>query len=75
MTVLADFPGAPPGSYVCEEGWLIIGDQAWTLTEWNTALGGDERKKYQNRYDSETARREARRRSKREYMRRKREAA
>lgn len=28
------FPGAPPSSYVCEEGWLIIRDQAWTEAEW-----------------------------------------
>lgn len=28
------FPDAPPGSYVCDEGWLIIDDEAWTEDEW-----------------------------------------
>lgn len=35
------FPGAPAGSYVSDEGWLIVGDQAWTVEEWRqTSLGG-----------------------------------
>jgi hypothetical protein len=29
------FPDAPAGSYVCEEGWLVINDQAWTEAEWS----------------------------------------
>jgi hypothetical protein len=28
------FPDAPLDSYVCEEGWLVVGDQAWTEDEW-----------------------------------------
>lgn len=28
------FPGAPPGSYVTEEGWLVYGDEAWTEDDW-----------------------------------------
>jgi hypothetical protein len=30
------FPHAPPGSYVSDEGWLIVGGQAWTREEWAT---------------------------------------
>lgn len=75
MTTLRDFPGAPPGATVCEEGWLIVGDEAWTVHEWSTALGEDQRAKYAARYDTEDDRLEARRRAKREYMRRKRAAA
>jgi hypothetical protein len=29
------FPGAPPGSYISEEGWLVYDDEAWTEDEWN----------------------------------------
>jgi hypothetical protein len=28
------FPNAPVDSYVSEEGWLIIDDEAWTEAEW-----------------------------------------
>ena len=28
------FPNAPEDSYVCEEGWLVIDDEAWTEEEW-----------------------------------------
>jgi hypothetical protein len=34
MKDLSDFPDAPDGSYVCDEGWLIINDEAWTEEEW-----------------------------------------
>ena len=40
MTTRRDFPGAPQGSYVSEEGWLIVGDEAWTAHEWSTRPGG-----------------------------------
>lgn len=36
-TRLLDFPDAPAGSYVCEEGWLIVGDEAWTAEEWRAS--------------------------------------
>lgn len=32
------FPSAPPGSYVSEEGWLVVGDEAWTEAEWRSRL-------------------------------------
>lgn len=32
------FPGAPEGSYISEEGWLIVGDEAWTEREWTLEL-------------------------------------
>lgn len=35
MTHDERFPGAPPESYVCEEGWLVCGEQAWTEREWS----------------------------------------
>lgn len=28
------FPDAPENSYVTPEGWLIVGDEAWTEEEW-----------------------------------------
>jgi hypothetical protein len=37
---LARFPNAPEGAYVCEEGWLIIDDEAWTEEEWAPKPGG-----------------------------------
>ena len=89
MTTLTDFPNAPSGSWICEEGWLIIGDEAWTADEWrhmayyNGAVPKprptkdpqvprriDRRIKYQN--DDERV--AARRRQKREHMRRVRSA-
>jgi hypothetical protein len=48
MSALDRFPGAPASAYVCEEGWLVIGQQAWTETEWNGEQG--------NAYRSEQAR-------------------
>lgn len=35
------FPGAPVGATYSEEGWLVIGDEAWTEHEWRllTAAG------------------------------------
>lgn len=40
---IKDFPDAPAGSYVSEEGWLICANEAWTVTEWadrTPRLGG-----------------------------------
>jgi hypothetical protein len=34
VTRLSDFTDAPLGAYVCEEGWLVVGDEAWTFEEW-----------------------------------------
>lgn len=28
------FPGAPAHASISEEGWLIIGEEAWTAEEW-----------------------------------------
>ena len=28
------FPEAPPDAWISEEGWLIVGDEAWTVDEW-----------------------------------------
>lgn len=66
------FRDAPPGSYISEEGWLIVGQEAWTLEEWN---GVEDKAKYANRYTNHADRVAARRRTRREYMRRKRAAA
>jgi hypothetical protein len=63
------FHDAPLGSYVSEEGWLITEDEAWTLAEWR------EKSKYNNRYATDEERREARRKTWREYMRRRRARA
>ena len=41
---LADYPGAPEGAYVCDEGWLCIGDQSWTIKEWLAADKSDRRR-------------------------------
>jgi hypothetical protein len=65
-----DFPSAPPGSYVCEEGWLIVGDEAWTPDEWARRSRGDVEhpRRYNGfRYDTDEERQAARRRSRREY--------
>lgn len=69
-----DFPGAPPGSYVCEEGWLIVGDEAWTPQEWASGWfphprSGDSTK-YTRRYDTAEERVAARRQAGRESKRR-----
>ena len=106
------FPDAPPGSYVCEEGWLIVGDEAWTEYEWNVyvdarprSIGRGRPRQYANaeerrraayrrkrakqlgvrpeevvtrrlpKYETDEQRLEAKRRSNREYMRRKRAVA
>ena len=37
---MSSFPGAPYGSYVNEDGWLIVGDEAWTEREWRARSGG-----------------------------------
>ena len=67
------FPGAPAGSWVSPEGWLIVGDEGWTQHEWaiedhppRLANGA----KHAIRYETEEERQEARRRSSREAMRR-----
>lgn len=31
---LLDFPDAPRGAWVSDEGWLVLGNEAWTLQEW-----------------------------------------
>lgn len=36
---IADFPQAPRGAYVTPEGWLVIGEQAWTVDEWRIQRG------------------------------------
>ena len=30
----SDFYAAPVDSYVSDDGWLIVADEAWTLQEW-----------------------------------------
>ena len=69
------FPKAPPGSYVCEEGWLIVGDEAWTEEQWNDRQWVKGARRGPLRYATEEERLEAKRRSAREYQRRKRAAA
>ena len=72
----AGFPNAPPESYVSEEGWLIVGDEAWTSEEWR--LRPSERPKTVralSAYADVDERLERRRASSREHMRRKRAAA
>lgn len=69
------FRDAPPGSYVCEEGWLIVGDEAWTVEEWNTTLSrrdshDPDKAKYAVRYSTDLERRLARNASKRRYRER-----
>jgi hypothetical protein len=64
------FPGAPDGSYVSEEGWLVVDDEAWTEHEWRIRMlvnPGTVR-----RYATEEERLEARRRTRRESARRRR---
>jgi hypothetical protein len=36
MSRIEGFPGAPDDAYLSEEGWLIIGDEAWTRSDWLT---------------------------------------
>lgn len=72
------FPQMPAGSYVCEEGWLIVGEEAWTLHEWLCRLGlrsEEDRSKYRPRGYTEEQRREAHREANRRWRRRQREAA
>lgn len=66
------FRNAPPGSYVSEEGWLIIDDEAWTAEEWNNRRWRKQ-DKYNVRYTNDAERLEARRRASREYRRRQRD--
>jgi hypothetical protein len=33
------YPGAPGDATISEEGWLIIGDEAWTEAEWRNDQG------------------------------------
>jgi hypothetical protein len=79
MSALDRFPGAPKGAYVCEEGWLIVGDEAWTEAEWSTRHGRSTvsfgQSKYLNRYTTQTERRLARLRTRRESARRRRAMA
>ena len=67
------FRDAPPGSYVSEEGWLIVGDEAWTLQEWDDNPYSRPRS-IPRSYDTDDERLAAKRRANREYMRRKRAA-
>lgn len=66
------FANAPQCSYVNEDGWLVLGDEAWTEAEW---------KRYQNklkygvRYQTDEERKAARQKTWREYMRRRRARA
>lgn len=82
---LRDFPDAPPGSYVSDEGWLVIEDEAWTYEEWHTEIGRAYRRVIRpksprpkraapRRYATEEERIEAHRRARREYNRRRRAA-
>jgi hypothetical protein len=79
---LADFPGAPRGAYVCAEGWLIVGEEAWPLDEWlhpvcrrpRRGAPREARIGRPQKYATEAERLDARRRSSREHMRRRREA-
>ena len=69
------YPGAPPGSYVSEEGWLVVGAEAWTEEEWaRRERWRDRRPKasHPRRYASDEERLEARRRARRESARRRR---
>lgn len=69
-----DFPGAPPSAHVCEEGWLILGEEAWTVEEWRSGLGADERAKHgihvkiERRRPTEEERQAARRETKRRWI-------
>ena len=78
MTRDVTFPDAPADSYVSEEGWLICGEEAWTLHEWmaypNRRPGYIGVPQRARRYDNDEDRKEARRRAGREHMRRKRAA-
>lgn len=80
------FPGAPPGSYVSDEGWLIVGEEAWTAEEWSGDHGVRWRRNHPGRppepariglhrpgqrYATDEERRAARRQSWRESKRRK----
>ena len=51
MTRLHDlFPGAPEGAALTEEGWLVIGDEAWTEEDWRIAIKrSDFRRELRNR--------------------------
>lgn len=71
------FPDAPDGSYICEEGWLVVDDEAWTEDEWRARNQGTRPSYWEvreprrgHRYKTEAERIEARRRSRREYNRR-----
>lgn len=33
-TTLADYPDAPSGALISAEGWLVVGEEAWTPQEW-----------------------------------------
>lgn len=33
---LANFPDAPDDAWLSDEGWLCVGDEAWTAEEWRT---------------------------------------
>lgn len=37
---LADFPGAPRGSWIFHDTWLIVGEEGWSSEEWMTRPGG-----------------------------------
>lgn len=69
------FPNAPLDSWVSDEGWLIIGDEAWTEEEWQRRERFRDRRRKApapTRYATEEERLEARRRTRRESARRRR---
>jgi hypothetical protein len=78
---LLDFPGAPANAFVSDEGWLLIGQEAWTVQEWRGRATSGKRprtadgEKYGNRYTNEWERRLARNRSRTAYRERQRGAA
>lgn len=82
VTDRSAFPDAPPGSYVTEQGWLVVGDQAWTAEEWNSAIGLDYRRRFATgkrqvprRYATDAEREAAKQRSRRAYRERQKAAS
>jgi hypothetical protein len=51
------FPDAPEGSWVSDEGWLVIGDEAFTEEGWN----GNEGREYRAARNPAAGRRRSRR--------------
>lgn len=73
MNDLRDFPGAPEGAFISDEGWLVLGQEAWTVEEWRATPEQRPRTARSNvRHASEEERRAAVRASKRRWEDRKR---